>query len=76
LASHTHGRTAGGSKRHGGAGRGIGGSVALGGRCPERIGLEWAEVGPRAGPKGCGDLGQHWKFQRKSGRADMAIGPN
>jgi hypothetical protein len=29
-----------------------------------------------AGPKGCGDLGRHWNFQRKSGWATMAIGPN
>jgi hypothetical protein len=50
LASHMHRRMADGGKRLSGAGRGSGGSVAQGGRRPERIGLEWAEVGPGAGP--------------------------
>jgi hypothetical protein len=34
----------------GGAGRGSGGSVARGGRRPERVGVEWAKIGPGAGP--------------------------
>jgi hypothetical protein len=45
-ASHAHGRMVDNGKRRGDAGRGSGGSVAQGGRHPERIGLEWAEVGP------------------------------
>jgi hypothetical protein len=32
----------------------------------------WAGVGP----KGCGDFCRRWNFQRKSGWAAMAIGPN
>jgi hypothetical protein len=63
-ASHAHGRTAEGGQQRGGAGRGSGSSVALGGRCPERIGMEWAEVGPGAGPAVQGnDLG----YQGESG---------
>jgi hypothetical protein len=50
LASHTHGRTADGGKRRGGAGRGNGGSVAQGGRCPGCAGPEWAEAGLGARP--------------------------
>jgi hypothetical protein len=49
-ASHAHGRMANGGKRCGGAGWGSGGSVAQGGRHPECVGLEWAEVGLGAGP--------------------------
>jgi hypothetical protein len=41
-SSHAHRRMDDDGKLHGGTGRGSGGSVAQGGRRPERVGLEWA----------------------------------
>jgi hypothetical protein len=65
LASHTHGRTADGGKR-------CGGSVAQGGRRPERAGLEWAEVGPGAGP--AARISRETTWAIKVNRAELTIG--
>jgi hypothetical protein len=72
LASQTHGRTADGGKRRGGAGRGSGGSVAQGRRRPERVGLEWADVGPGAGLATRSSKEMTWAI--KVNRAELTMG--
>jgi hypothetical protein len=61
-----------GGKRRGVAGRGSGGSVAQGGRCPERVGLEWATVGPGAGPAARISMETTWAI--KVNRAELTMG--
>jgi hypothetical protein len=72
LASHAHGRTADGGKRRGGAGWGRGGWVAQGGRCPERVVLEWAEVRLRAGPAARISTETSWAI--KVNQAELTMG--
>jgi hypothetical protein len=71
-ASHAHERTADGGQQRGGAGRGSGSSVALGGRRPERVGMEWAEVGPGAGP--AARISKEMTWGIKVNRAELIMG--
>jgi hypothetical protein len=74
LASHVHGRTADGDKHCGGAGRGSGGSIAQGGRRPEHVGLEWAEVGPRARLVGRISKETTWAIKVNQAKLTMGCG--
>jgi hypothetical protein len=67
-----HGRTADGGKRRGGTDRGSGGSVAQGGRRPEHVGLEWAEVGPGGGP--AVRISMETTYAIKVNRAELTMG--
>jgi hypothetical protein len=71
-ASHAHGRTADDGKRRSGAGRGSGGSIARGGRHPECVRLEWAEVGPGAGPAARISMETSWAI--KVNQAELTMG--
>jgi hypothetical protein len=71
-ASHAHRWTIDGGKQHGGTGWGGGGSVVQLGRRPKRIGLEWAEVGPRAGP--AARLFEETTWAIKVNQAELTIG--
>jgi hypothetical protein len=69
-----HRRTADGSKRCGGASRGSGGSVAQGGKRSERVGLEWAKVGPGAGPAASISMETTWAIMVNWAKLTMGYG--
>jgi hypothetical protein len=71
-ASHMQGRTTDDGKRRGGTGWAGGGSVARGGRCPERVGLEWARVGPGAGS--AVRISKETTWANKVNRAELTLG--